>query len=118
MADFMQLREGKTYRKRRNVSPSQSKRLLRFDSESVDFLCSEFLPENNERRGGALSARTKMEICLRYLGDPGFQSGVAEDYGIHRTTACKTISWVLNKVYQKSDHWIRFPTTVAELNIK
>ncbi|CAH1977150.1 unnamed protein product [Acanthoscelides obtectus] len=84
MADFMQLRAGETYRKRRNVSSSQSRRLLRFDSESVDFLCSGFLPENNERRGGALSARTKMEIFLRYLGDPGLQSGVTEDCGIHR----------------------------------
>ncbi|CAH1990643.1 unnamed protein product [Acanthoscelides obtectus] len=117
MADFIQLHPGKTYRKRRNVSPSQSKRLLRFDSESADFLCSEFLPENNERRGGALSARTKMETFLRYLGDPGFQSGVAEEYGIHRTIPCKTISWVLNKVYQKADHWITSLTTVAKLKL-
>ncbi|CAH1987524.1 unnamed protein product [Acanthoscelides obtectus] len=57
-----------------------------------------------------------MEIFLRYLGDPGFQSGVAEDYEIHRTTACKTVSLVLNKVCQKADHSITFPTTVSELN--
>ncbi|CAH1954930.1 unnamed protein product [Acanthoscelides obtectus] len=32
-----------------------------------------FLVENEETRGGALSCIHKMKICLRYLGDPGYQ---------------------------------------------
>ncbi|KAK9878072.1 hypothetical protein WA026_020703 [Henosepilachna vigintioctopunctata] len=32
-----------------------------------------------------------MEIFLKFVGDPGFQSGVAQDVGVHRTTANKTI---------------------------
>ncbi|CAH1969499.1 unnamed protein product [Acanthoscelides obtectus] len=33
-----------------------------------------FLVENEETRGGALSCIHKMKICLRYLGDPGYQT--------------------------------------------
>ncbi|CAH1984292.1 unnamed protein product [Acanthoscelides obtectus] len=32
-----------------------------------------FLVENEETRGGALSCIHKMKICLRYLGEPGYQ---------------------------------------------
>lgn len=63
-----------------------------------------------------MSARQQMEIFLRYLSDPGFQSGVAEDFGVHRTTVTKTFSCVLEKVYEKVHHWVKFPSTPAELN--
>jgi hypothetical protein len=33
-----------------------------------------------------------MKIFLRYMGDPGFQSGVAEDLGVHHTTVSKVIT--------------------------
>ncbi|CAH1985384.1 unnamed protein product [Acanthoscelides obtectus] len=35
-----------------------------------------FLVENAETRGGALLCIHKMKICLRYLGDPGYQQGI------------------------------------------
>ncbi|KAK9891675.1 hypothetical protein WA026_015642 [Henosepilachna vigintioctopunctata] len=35
--------------------------------------------------------RQQMEIFLRFVGDPGFQSGVAQDVCVDRTTANKTI---------------------------
>ena len=32
-----------------------------------------------ENRGGTLSNKQKMEVFLRYVGDPGFQIGVGKD---------------------------------------
>ena len=32
-----------------------------------------------EKRGGTLSNKQKMEVFLRYVGDPGFQIGVGKD---------------------------------------
>lgn len=114
MAEFMPVRDPKFYNERREIS--RCKELLRFENDSVDFLAEEFLPESQETRGGALSRRKKMEIFLRFVGDPGFQSGIAEDIGIHRTTACKTINSVLNNIIEKAGNWIHFPSTVEEMN--
>ncbi|PSN30598.1 hypothetical protein C0J52_27512 [Blattella germanica] len=47
--------------------------------ENEQWLTNHFLNENNETRGGALTNEQRMKIFLRYLSDPGFQSGVAED---------------------------------------
>lgn len=69
MAVFMHVRGRKTYHERRQIG--KCKQLLRFDDVNVDFLASEFLPDQEETRGGALSSRQKMEILLRYLADPG-----------------------------------------------
>lgn len=103
----------KEYCVRRDVR--NCKQLLRFESNSIDFLAAEFLNETDSR-GGALSPRKQMEIFLRFVADPGFQSGIAEDFGVHRTTACKTISYVMNKIIDRSGNWIHFPSTAAEVN--
>lgn len=112
----MHIRERKQYGVRRNISPNRSKQLLRFEDESVNFIADYFLNDDVENRGGALTKREKIEIFLRYLSDPGFQSGVAVDIGVHRTTVCKTFSQVMDKILEKSHHWITFPRTVEELN--
>ena len=39
---------------------------------------------NMETRGRALSNKQRMEGFLRHVGDPGFQTGVGEDIGIHQ----------------------------------
>lgn len=113
MAMFMQVRERKVYRERREVG---GKQLLRFEDESVNFLVNEFLPYTEETRGGALTSREKMEIFLRSVADPGFQSGVAEDVGVDRSTACKTIHYVMDKIFDRAQNWIKFPNTVREIN--
>ncbi|KAK9873213.1 hypothetical protein WA026_021445 [Henosepilachna vigintioctopunctata] len=64
------------------------KELLRFNSERVDFLAAQFLEESYTRGGGDSSR----QIFRRFVGDAAFQSGVAQDVGLHRTTANKTIS--------------------------
>lgn len=111
---YMNLRKEKVYNERREMS--DSKKLLRFETDSVEFLTQEFLPESYETRGGALSPRKKMEIFLRFVGDPGFQSGIAEDFGVHRTTICKTVNAVLDSIIEKAANWIKFPSTVQEVN--
>ncbi|PSN38118.1 hypothetical protein C0J52_14409 [Blattella germanica] len=52
--------------------------------ENEQWLTNHFLNENNETRGGALTNEQRMKIFLRYLSDPGFQSGVAEDIRLKR----------------------------------
>ena len=65
MAAYLQLHGVKHYRDRRNIFPDLSKRLLRFESENVNFITTYFLDENTDARGGGLTARKKMEIFLR-----------------------------------------------------
>lgn len=113
----MRARNVKTYEKRRNISDVKYKELIRFDKHSVQYLATLFLTETQETRGSALSEIKRMEIFLRYLADPGFQNGVGEDFGIHRTTVTKTFNYVLNKVISKADHWIKFPTNINEVNL-
>lgn len=57
-----------------------------------------------------------MEIFLRCLADPGFQSGVGEDFGVHRTTVGKTFDYVLGKITAKASKWIHFPQNAQEVN--
>lgn len=109
----MQVREQKVYRERRQVS---GKQLLRFENDSVDFITNEFLVNSDETRGGAIPPRTKMEIFLRAVADPGFQIGVAEDFGIERSTACKTFHFVMDRICDRANHWIKFPTSPREVN--
>ncbi|KAK9891207.1 hypothetical protein WA026_013522 [Henosepilachna vigintioctopunctata] len=56
-----------------------------------------------------------MEIFLRFVADAGFQSGVPEDVGVHRTTANKTIRYVMSRVLEQSHNWIRFLTTAEDM---
>lgn len=114
MAMFMPVRREKNYLVRRDVN--RCKELLRFESDNVDFLVAEFLPVAEETRGGALTSRKRMEILLRYMGDPGFQSGVAEDFGVDRTTVCKTVNYVMDRIILKAPDWIKFPSTIQEIN--
>lgn len=43
------------------------------------------------------------------------QIGVGEDIGVHQTTVCKIFWYVCDKILQKSDDWVHFPSTEAEL---
>ena len=45
-----------------------------------------FLGQNEETRGGALTSLHKMKICLRYLGDPGYQMGIGRELGVSQAT--------------------------------
>lgn len=64
---------------------------------------ADFLRDEFESRGGALRATAKIRIFLRYVGDPGFQSGVAEDIGVHQTTVYLTVATVSDAIVRKSN---------------
>lgn len=115
MSELVSLRKHKDYKSRKYIADSEKKQLLRFNSESINFMSNIFV-ENPDSRGGGLSAVTKMEVFLRYMSDPGFQSGVGEDFGIHRSTVCKTVSYVADKIVEKSFEWLKFPSTHSEFN--
>lgn len=115
MAQFLNIRNRKVYVPRRNTDERKYKSLYRFGPESVDFLVDFFMDAGEETRGGALSTKQRMQIFLRYMGDPGFQNGVGEDIGVHQTTVSKTINAVANKILEKSHHWIKFPTRQDEI---
>lgn len=53
-------------------------------------------------------------IFLRFLEDPGYQNGFAEEIGVSRSTVKKfmgpLLTFVLGNVVNKSKDWLVFPT--------
>jgi hypothetical protein len=78
----------KIYKERRAISDRDCKILYRFQPENI--------------------------LWLSYVGDLGFQSGVVEDLGVHRTTVSKVIADIATKIVEKAPLWIRFPSTEEE----
>nr|CAI5865531.1 unnamed protein product [Callosobruchus analis] len=68
---------------------------------NVEWLAEHFLDDTAETSGGALNSRQKLQIFLRSLSDPGFKNGVGNDEGVPRTTASKTVKFVLMKIIKK-----------------
>ncbi|XP_022906051.2 putative nuclease HARBI1 [Onthophagus taurus] len=116
MAEFINLRAEKHYKVRRGADNRDFKSLYRFEEENLHYIATHFMGENNERRGGALSSDLKIKIFLRYMTNPGFQTGVAEELGIHQSTVSKTITFVINKILEKAPLWIKFPSTLNQVN--
>lgn len=116
---FLNNRKRKFYSDRRlDTGDGDSfKSLYRFTYENVQWLTDQFLgAEDYEKRGGAVSKIQKMKTFLRCVGDPGFQIGIANDLGIHRTTISKIIWEVCLAICSKAHLWIKFPTTPEQFN--
>ena len=79
------------------------------------WLSNYFLGESDKRRGGALKTEDRMKTFLRVVGDPGFQSGVGEDVGIHQTIISKTFHNEAAKIVEKGNTWLKFPESVEEM---
>nr|CAH7713521.1 unnamed protein product [Callosobruchus chinensis] len=56
-----------------------------------------------------------MKIFLRYLGDPGYQTGVAEDIGDHQTSVSEVVTKVADQMIEKCGRWMKFPSTPADV---
>ncbi|CAH1966591.1 unnamed protein product [Acanthoscelides obtectus] len=56
-----------------------------------------------------------MKICLRYLGDPGYQQGIDLGLGVSQATVSRTVDRVVNSIVAQSNEWIKFPTTNHDL---
>lgn len=109
------LRHRKLYKARLNPQPKDYKSLYRFSDENVTWVSEHFLGVNLENRGGALTTKQKMQVFLRYMADPGYQSGIAQEMNIHQTTVCKTVDQVANAIIQKSNVWIKFPSSPEQI---
>lgn len=105
----------KVYKERRDQNDEDYRTLFRFNRENEQWLTNHFLNENNETRGGALTNEQRMKIFLRYLSDPGFQSGVAEDIRVDQSIVSITFSQVLEAIRRKAHLWIKFPATLDEM---
>lgn len=112
------MRARKVYNVRRDSRDVNYRSLYRFDRENVHWIADHFLEDEEENRGGALSHINRMKTFLRYVGDPGFQVGVGEDIGVHRSTVSKTISSVRASILNKSEMWIKFPTSIEEMEVE
>nr|CAH7749403.1 unnamed protein product [Callosobruchus chinensis] len=55
-----------------------------------------------------------MKIFLRYVDDPGYQTGVAEDIGDLQTSVSKVVTKVSDQIVEKCGRWIKFPSTPAD----
>jgi len=91
-------RSKKIYKQRKCIQ-TDYKRLFRFEESSVAWMANHFLGLNSEKRGGSISQKQKMEVFLRYIADPGFQTGVGEDLGVDQTTVCKTVQFVRQRQF-------------------
>uniref|UniRef100_A0A8D9E4B2 Uncharacterized protein n=1 Tax=Cacopsylla melanoneura TaxID=428564 RepID=A0A8D9E4B2_9HEMI len=109
MAQLIFRRE-KVYRQRTTPPSKDFKALYRFEERNVEWLGSHFLGDSHERRGGALSSKERMQVFLRYMGDPGFQKGIGEEIKIDQSTVSRTILHVSQKILEKADLWIQLPT--------
>ncbi|CAH1967912.1 unnamed protein product [Acanthoscelides obtectus] len=56
-----------------------------------------------------------MKICLRYLGDPGYQQGIGHEFGVSQATVSRTEDRVVDGIVAQSNECIKFPTTNHEL---
>nr|CAH7754288.1 unnamed protein product [Callosobruchus chinensis] len=56
-----------------------------------------------------------MKIFLRYVADPGYQTGVAEYIGDHQTSVSKVVRKVADQRIEKCGRWIKFPSTHADV---
>lgn len=111
MADLIDVRLVKVYKIRKTPLVKDFKTLFRFEEMNVEWLSNHFLEDSLETRGGALSSLQKMKICLRYLADPGYQSGIGEELGISQGTVSLTTDYVVNRIVDKAEQWIKFPRT-------
>lgn len=55
-----------------------------------EWMSEHFLGVVGETRGGALTSKQKFQIFSRYMANPGYQAGVAEETFTDQTTVCKT----------------------------
>lgn len=114
------VRDGpKVYKKRMDRTIIKEKtyhQLFRFEKHNVAYLADTFLRPHRETRGGCLSSIQRMEITLRYLSDPGYQTSVAQMTGVTQSTVSKVIKDTLDCISSKHENWIKFPIGNNDVN--
>ena len=115
---FMNIRSPKVYDDRfdrYNIKGERYRQLFRFDKENVAWLAERFLTDKRETRGGALQTVQKMEMTLRYLADPGYQTSEAKIMGVTQPTVSTTIKDTLQCIAEEGPIWIHFPSNLDEI---
>ncbi|CAH2003442.1 unnamed protein product [Acanthoscelides obtectus] len=56
-----------------------------------------------------------MKICLRYLGDLGYQQGIAQELGVSQAMLSRTVDRIVHSIVAQSNEWIKFAATSHEL---
>ncbi|CAH2013550.1 unnamed protein product [Acanthoscelides obtectus] len=51
-----------------------------------------------------------MKICLRYLGDTGYQQGIGQELSVSQAMVSRTVDRVVNSIVAQSNEYIKFPT--------
>lgn len=95
-------------------STGNFKNLYRFTPTQVEILTNYFFENRDTFRGGRLTNKTRIMVFLRFVGDPGFQSGIGEDFGIDQSTVSRIIIEVAEKIVIRKEEWIKFPNTVED----
>ncbi|XP_055907138.1 putative nuclease HARBI1 [Eupeodes corollae] len=95
-------------------STGNYKILYRFTQTQIEALTDYFFQSSDTFRGGRLSNKTRMRVFLRFVADPGFQSGIAEDFGIDQSSVSRIIIEVGEKIVRKKEDWIKFPNTLEQ----
>lgn len=52
------------------------------------------------------------------MADPGFQVGVGEEIGVDQSTVSRTVNEVANRIVEKKELWIKFPSNIRELEVE
>lgn len=101
----MQVRQAKPYRERRYIFLQNSKCLLRFENENVDFITNSFLTDDGETHRCALENLSSLSQWPR----------LPKQCCIHWTTVCKTVIYIIDKITERSHHWITFPMSAEDM---
>lgn len=97
------------------TDPAQYRKLFRFSLQHTEWLAEQFLGNTGESRGGALSPHQKMEVTLRFLGDPGFQEGIGYDMGLSQPTISRTVAECIPKIAERVNDWVKWPNSMQEI---
>lgn len=92
---------------------------FRLEKASVKFIAeiiSDDLNSLHDMRGYPLSPVQQLMITLRYYASGCFQIVAGDLFGIHQTTAGKTVHQVSKALARLSNRYIQMPTTETEMS--
>jgi hypothetical protein len=88
----------------------------RFTPENVDRIVGlVFGNIHYKTRGGTLSKKQCLELCLQYMSCPLFQNRVGEVIRCTQPTVSRKVHDCVNAIAALAPEWIKFPETASEI---
>lgn len=112
---MLRLQNERTFKVRRNIEDKNCFQLYRFNQQRIEWMAVYFFEDSQETRGGAIRPLQKMQMVLRYVADPGFQTGVGEDLGVHQSTVSRHINSGMEAIVARVNDWIKFPVNHTDI---